>query len=122
MNRKRYEREREFGDYRYCIASARSFFFIVPFFCLFVCLFVCLLFVSNWRNIQGGLFNANILIIFISFHAVFINGSMDVCSRFLRIKYREEKEIQVSSLTGEKSNFDQLRESNQDGHVTGSTL
>lgn len=97
MNRKRYEREREFGDYRYCIASARSFFLLSPFFCLFVCLFVCLLFVSNWRNIQGGLFNANILIIFIrvSFHAVFINGSMDVCSRFLRIKYREEKEIQV---------------------------
>lgn len=46
MNRKRYEREREFGDYRYCIASARSFFFIVPFFlsvCLFVCLLACLL-------------------------------------------------------------------------------
>ena len=41
------------------------FFLLSPFFCLFVCLFVCLLFVSNWRNIQGGLFNANILIIFI---------------------------------------------------------
>lgn len=105
MNRKRYEREREFGEHRYCIDSARSFF-IVPFFGLFVFRIV-----SNRGNIQGGLFNTLIIFIPVSFQAVLLS-----CIEKKR-KYKFE-----FNVTDEKSNFDQLRESNQDGHVTGSTL
>lgn len=81
-------------------------FFIVPFFGLFVFRIV-----SNRGNIQGGLFNTLIIFIPVSFQAVLLS-----CIEKKR-KYKFE-----FNVTDEKSNFDQLRESNQDGHVTGSTL
>lgn len=61
-----------------------------------------------------------IIIYYFIFYIIFIPVSFQAV--LLSCIEKKRKYKFEFNVTDEKSNFDQLRESNQDGHVTGSTL